>query len=60
MQNFLSGIVLGVMLMAALLYGVDRATRVNISDADLYRFCLLRSIPLEKCIIEKPKTEQAP
>lgn len=49
------GLALGGLLVAAVFFIVFLTTQPEIKHEELYRFCLIKDIPLEECIIpDKP------
>lgn len=44
---------MGMMFAATLMVVITFATRKTLDEHELYRFCLIKNIPLEECIIPK-------
>lgn len=57
---FVSGIVLGTLIMAGAWVAVTKYHTVNISDAELYRFCMKKNITLAECIIDREILDKQP
>lgn len=51
MSDYLTGCLCGVFVMGLGITAIDSLTKPNISDTELYRFCLSHNISLEDCKI---------
>lgn len=50
-DGFMSGTVIALVVVTIMHFVIERLIPINITDAELYRFCMVESIPLEKCKI---------